>query len=321
MVLKTWAQCVKYTLQNRPTWYNPNTNTGKSAFYACQNFSNVVGTTFPVNQIDRAVIHRLKAAENKRGVETSTTNRTISAISTVLNFCKDCGLLDFIPPKINDLKEKEAEQQVKVYTMPEVSKISEFCRNTWRKPDLADLIIAGAWTGARQCELLNMKVGDVQWHRNVILVGGRSDFQTKGHTVAEIPIIGDSPLISILQERTRDLPSFEYVFGNDWKSRHQVRYHWGKMIEFCMPEKTYPIKQLRHSFCTALIELGVPLPVVQKLANHKSFTTTLKYARATDEAKRDALSKLTNAYGSMMSVQQKPLPDFSLSELSLAVEA
>ena len=321
MVLKTWTQCVKYTLQNRPTWSNPNTNTGKSAFYACQNFSRVVGTTFPANQIDRAVIHRLKAQENKRGVETSTTNRTISAISTVLNFCKDCGLLDFIPPKINDLKEKEAEQQVKVYTMPEISKISEFCRNTWLKNDLADLIIAGAWTGARQCELLNMKVGDVQWERNVILIGGREDFETKGHTVAQIPIIGNSPLVSILQERTRDLPSFEYVFGNDWKSRHQVRYHWGKMIEFCMPEKTYPIKQLRHSFCTALIELGVPLPVVQKLANHKSFTTTLKYARATDEAKRDALSKLTNAYGSMMSVHQKPLPNFSLNELSLAVEA
>ena len=321
MVLKTWAQCVKYTLQNRPTWFDESTNTGKSAFYACQNFSNVVGKSFPANQIDRAVIHRLKVTESKRGVENSTTNRTISAISTVLNFCKDCGVIDFTPPKINDLKEKEPKQQVKLFTMPEVSKISDFCRNTWRNNDLADLIIGGAWTGARQCELLNMKVGDVQWHRNVILIGGRSDFQTKGHTVAEIPIIGDSPLVSILQERTRDLPSFEYVFGNDWKSRHQVRYHWGKMIEFCMPEKAYPIKQLRHTFCTALITLGVPLPVVQQLANHKSYDTTLRYARATDEAKREGLTKMTDAYGSMMSVQQTPIHNLSLNKLSLAVEA
>ena len=321
MVLKTWAQCVKYTLQNRPTWYNPNTNTGKSAFYACQNFSNVVGKSFPANQIDRAVIHRLKVTESKRGVEVSTTNRTISAISTVLNFCKDCGVIDFTPPKINDLKEKEPKQQVKLFTMPEVSKISDFCRNTWRNNDLADLIIGGAWTGARQCELLNMKVGDVQWERNVIFIGGRKDFKTKASTVAEIPIIGNSPLVSILKERTRDLPSFEYVFGNDWRTRHQVRYHWQKMIEYCMPEKAYPIKQLRHTFCTALITLGVPLPVVQQLANHKSYDTTLKYARATDEAKRDALTKMTDAYGSMMSVQQTPIQNFSLNGLSLAVEA
>ncbi len=88
-----------------------------------------------------------------------------------------------------------------------------------------------------------------------------------------------------------------------------------------MPEKAYPIKQLRHTFCTALITLGVPLPVVQQLANHKSFKTTLKYARATDEAKRDALTKMTDAYGSMMSVQQTPIQNFSLNGLSLAVEA
>jgi integrase len=205
--------------------------------------------------------------------------------------------------------------------MPEIAKISEFCRNTWRNNDLADLIIGGAWTGARQCELLNMKVGDVQWERNVIFIGGRKDFKTKASTVAEIPIIGNSPLVSILKERTRDLPTFEYVFGNDWKSRHQVRYHWQNMIEFCMPDKAYPIKQLRHTFCTALITLGVPLPVVQQLANHKSYDTTLRYARATDEAKREGLNKLTDAYGSMMSLQQTPTHNLSLNKLSLAVEA
>lgn len=48
---------------------------------------------------------------------------------------------------------------------------------------------------------------------------------------------------------------------------------------------------LRHTFITDLIESGTPLPVVQKLAGHRSIGTTMRYFHLTDQGARAAMER------------------------------
>jgi site-specific recombinase XerD len=47
----------------------------------------------------------------------------------------------------------------------------------------------------------------------------------------------------------------------------------------------------RHSFCSQLVEDGVPLPVISKLARHADIRTTQKYVHVTDEVARAAVER------------------------------
>ena len=49
---------------------------------------------------------------------------------------------------------------------------------------------------------------------------------------------------------------------------------------------------LRHTFCTRLVERGITLPVIQKLANHKKMSTTQLYLHFADKMLEEAVDVL-----------------------------
>lgn len=49
------------------------------------------------------------------------------------------------------------------------------------------------------------------------------------------------------------------------------------------PEDAFTPHMMRHSFCTNLIEMGVPLPVVSRLAGHASVQVTMRYVETGDD--------------------------------------
>ena len=51
---------------------------------------------------------------------------------------------------------------------------------------------------------------------------------------------------------------------------------------------------LRHSFATWNVEAGVPLRVLMDLGGWKKYETVLRYAKATDKARDEALLSVFN---------------------------
>ena len=52
------------------------------------------------------------------------------------------------------------------------------------------------------------------------------------------------------------------------------------------------IHTLRHTFCSDLVQKGIAVPVIQKLANHKKITTTMRYTHLNDRLLEDAINIL-----------------------------
>ncbi|MHB8543871.1 MAG: tyrosine-type recombinase/integrase [Leptospirales bacterium] len=48
----------------------------------------------------------------------------------------------------------------------------------------------------------------------------------------------------------------------------------------------------RHTFCSRLVQAGIPLTTVQKLADHKDYSTTLIYAHLSPGHLHDAVGIL-----------------------------
>src|SRR5690606_32287462 len=57
-----------------------------------------------------------------------------------------------------------------------------------------------------------------------------------------------------------------------------------------------PWHSLRHGFCTALANAGVPIHVIRELAGHESIETPLRYMHTGRAAKRDAIAALRGSH-------------------------
>jgi len=66
------------------------------------------------------------------------------------------------------------------------------------------------------------------------------------------------------------------------------------------------IHDLRHTAISRMIEAGVDVVTVSKIAGHSNLQTTLRYCHPTDRAEREAIEKLSEIYGKRRQDGDKP---------------
>ena len=312
--LKTFSQCMNYTLENQPNWMERFDEDGnevggrKAAIVNCSHFINMYGRSFPVDKIDQSIMLALRARSKKElNHRASTWNKILSAVHTVLSFCHAAEQVAH-PPRFQprSLRLREDELQVDFFTMQEMHTMITHARHVYYRDDLADLLLGAAMTGTRQNELLRLKVRDIDFDKNRIYVGGRTDFVTKGRKAVWIPIM--EPLLPVLHERCRDNPQSAKVFGEDWQTRHCVRYPYEQNRDACMPEnRRYAYKQVRHTFCTAMAEAGYPTEYISELAGHSSMVTTKRYIAAVGKKKEEIMADFSKRVGFMTPHDMQPM--------------
>lgn len=148
------------------------------------------------------------------------------------------------------------------------------------------------YTGVRVSELINIKLADIDFLTVSIMIRG------KGGKLREVSLRQDVVnLMKLYIKEERQLSRFsesEYLLvsqRSEKMHRDTVR-DWLAIVSKELGIKLHP-HLFRHTFCTRLLNKGVDLTTVSKLAGHSTVSMTAKYyIQTTREEKQNAVERL-----------------------------
>ena len=279
--ITTWKQGMDYTFKTRYSWkHGGGRNT---TIINCNHFTKFAGDDYPLVDITRKFLKSYQQECEDREMPGSTINRRIAPVTTVLAHLYDEEEIEFAPPKVKQYKESQGRPWF--FTREEVD---ELCATT--RHSLSELIRFSSCTGGRMTECLTIKAKDIDLQQNKLYFGGRPGFNTKNGDWRAIPIA--DPIRDILKQRVTGTHPDCAIFGDEWTDGKQVLWHFKKATKRIGKEPHYVFHSLRHSFATWSVEAGVPLRVLMDLGGWKLYKTVLRYAKATDKARDEALSSV-----------------------------
>ena len=281
----TWGTCLDFTMNNRDSWKNGNGR--KSALLYAGMFTEFMGLSFPIKNIDYPLMVTLTNRLKDRGLQHGSINRFISAVSVVLKFTKKMRLhdvpLDWLP--FERFQERKSNRTY--FTKEQVHQMIDFARNQWKRDDLADIIQFAALTGMRQSEILNLPARWVNFDLNILTLE-----KCKWGKARTIPI---HPLLEpILKSRVEFVKPNVKIFGDEWTGDDQLRRAFYKCMHYigCYEEDGYCFHSLRYSYGTWHMASGTPPVDVQNMLGHSSISTTLGYAKSMSESQQKHTMKL-----------------------------
>lgn len=218
-----------------------------------------------VNSFDKQTIH-LSANDystylsNYKFTSVSQQNQIINAIKflyeKVLN--KKYNKVDFTRPR----KEKHLPKVIdKQFLLDKLSKIE----NSKHK---AILNLAYS-TGMRVSEIINLKITDIDSKRMIINIR-----QAKGNKDRIVPLSDN--VLNLLRIYYKEYKPIEYMFNGQNNNSQYTSTSCNQIVKKYLG-KEYHMHLLRHSSFTTLLESGVDLRVIQKVAGHSSSKTTEIY--------------------------------------------
>ena len=277
-----WQHAVDYCFKTRKAWKGkelkqPGINT--------RHFTEYYGGDSECEDINRKTLKGfVDYLLDQYEYEEATLNRKLSAVCTVLTHAIDEEELDMNLPRRPTFKEYAGRP-----FFFNKGDIESICAHT-NRTGLPELIRFAALTGARRAECLKVAVRDIDLDNNLIYIGGRPEFNTKTGDWRTVPI--HTAIRGLLEERCQGIPKDVSIFGDQWCSGGSVLHWFKKAVRDSGLETHMVFHCLRHSFATWAIEDGVPVRVLMDLMGHKKIETTLRYAKVTDNARKDAISSL-----------------------------
>lgn len=146
-------------------------------------------------------------------------------------------------------------------------------------PEACDLITVYLDTGCRKNELRLMQVRAFDPARGSIAVDGKTGPRSIPLTPRALAIVA-----ARCSGRSGDLRVFSM-------SSSMLKVYLDKALEVT-GTRHLTVHDMRHSFCTRLAEKGVSPFLIQKLAGHKSITTTQRYMHVNAASLQEAIRAL-----------------------------
>ncbi|MBL7844884.1 MAG: tyrosine-type recombinase/integrase [Cyclobacteriaceae bacterium] len=216
---------------------------------------------------DEILHYMMHLIENKK-LSVSAQNQAINAIKFYYEkmLKQDRKVYDLERP----LKEKKLPE---VLSQEEVMAIFEATGNLKHRTMLMILYASGL----RRSELLNLRIGDVDFHRNIVLVRGGKGRKDRHSVMAQSLM----PLVEqYLAEYKPKFWLFEGVTGEQY-SAGSLQQVLKRAVYKAGIRKNVRLHMLRHSFATHLLESGTSTRYIQVLLGHDSPKTTEIYAQVT----------------------------------------
>lgn len=187
------------------------------------------------------------------------------------------------PPKADTLPDCPTPEEVKTWLSMPLS---------W----IVVLVAVSAFSGMRLSEVRARTRGDIDlegkriWIRTALSAERTST--TKGKRERWIPLHAD--LEAILRPWIRNmLPTAPIIVNRNGKVPRR-QHALTAFYRLCDQAGTrrWNIHSVRHYFATALVDAGVPVPVVQRAVGHANLSTTQRYVHVRERALEAAIARL-----------------------------
>ncbi|HOK62104.1 MAG TPA: site-specific integrase [Tenuifilum sp.] len=170
-----------------------------------------------------------------------------------------------------------------VLSMDEVKAILQAPTNVKHRTMLS-LIYA---CGLRRSELLNLKIGDVDSKRHMLIIRN-----SKGYKDRQVPI--SDKTIEMLREYYKMYRPKVWLFEGQKEGEQYSEQSLQSVLKQAVSKsnirKPVTLHWLRHSYATHLLESGTDLRFIQELLGHKSSKTTEIYTHVTEKSLQKIIS-------------------------------
>ncbi|PJW13133.1 MULTISPECIES: tyrosine-type recombinase/integrase [unclassified Geobacillus] len=252
-----------------------------------------VDTTQPLS---RFAFVRYKQYLIDENFAVATINKKINSLKVYNDFLLIKGLVKerYIHLKRDRIKVAAgSEQVVSALSEEQVEKLlfylEDHTKVSQRNKLIAYLLL---YTGVRVSELVNIKLGDIDYLTSSLTVRG------KGGKIREISLREDVVYLIrsyVKGERLKSkFKDSEYLLLSQRapKVHRDAVRNWLANVSKDLGFKLHP-HLFRHTFCTRLLKKGVDLTTVSKLAGHSSVNMTARfYIQTTRQEKMDAVKLL-----------------------------
>jgi integrase len=142
-------------------------------------------------------------------------------------------------------------------------------------------------TGMRQGEQFSLTWDNVDFARKTI----RLDETKNGH-MREVPL--NSVALAILKDLHKVRPDDGPVFRSSRRKAQGIRdpKKWWLHALAVAKVKNFRWHDLRHTFCSRLVQAGVDIRTVAELAGHRNISITMRYAHVAPQTNLAAVEKL-----------------------------
>lgn len=238
-----------------------------------------------LQDINREHIAEFVECEQDRGLSPNTISTQLRSVYAFMNFLI---AHDVLHPELlkRKLRIKVPDALPRAIDLEHIKQLLAAIR----KPRDCAMVLTLLRTGMRIGELLSTKVEDLNLRENFIQI-----IEAQKNRVGRVVYLSNdarSALKKWLYIRSRQS---EFVFyGNRGGA---LSYEAARMIFHAYLKKTglahkgYTLHCLRHTFATELLNAGMPLQCLQELLGHSCIEMTRRYARLTDNTRREQYYK------------------------------
>jgi integrase len=198
----------------------------------------------------------------------ASVHRELEILRAILRFAKAKGYIESTPFEKSTetiIKKSHETKRTRIPTDEEETRLLDACNDSVRR-HLRPLIIAASDTGARKNELLTLTWSDVDLDAKEIRLKA---LNTKTLEARILPI--SSRLVAELERLKAEYPDRERVFGIGVKFQHS----WESACRIAGISDLH-FHDLRHRFCTRMLEAGMPLDEIAKLSGHSDINTLFR---------------------------------------------
>lgn len=255
----------------------------ESAVRNAKRVLSVLGDDLPLRDLGLEKVDKLVTTLMNEKKANSTINRHLARLKTMLKHAHQRGWMPELP-HIELLK--EPPPRLRYLSPSEETRLLGYFQYIGRE-DMRGLVIVLLDTGMRLSNGVNLTLS--QFNGKVITIHGED---AKGGMTYSVPVT--SRVRDILQTareegRTKVFPKI--------RTRHHARTLWDKGRDALglTDDKNFVPHACRHTFCSRLVQRGVPLTTVKELAGHKTIEMTMRYAHLRGQDLENAIAALEPA--------------------------